>query len=139
MTDTRSLKLTETMIMEKYPVSSMDILKTETTFKSVDEILNYLKEKIDNHPVATYIATFDHYAHTKSLGDNGQINNDILDAKNIVCCFGKQLPNPVFLAVRPRSFGVAEMADKFVLSFMDAPNPQAHEAMSSWVKGIVNA
>ena len=130
--------MTETIVMEKYPVSTLEIAKTETTLKSVDEILNYLKEKMDAHPVATFIATFDHYAHTKSLGENGEISSEILDAKNIICCFGKQLPNPVFLAVRPRSFGVAEMADKFVISFIDAPNAQAHEAMAAWVKGIVN-
>jgi len=131
-------KLTQTMVMEKYPVTSMDIAKTETTFKSVNEIIAYLTEKIESHPVATYIATFDHYTHTKSLGENGEISRDILDAQNIICCFGKQLPKPVMLAIRPRSIGVAEMADKFVVSFMDAPNPQAHEAMASWIKGIVN-
>jgi len=131
-------RLKEIMVMEKYPVTTMEIAKTETTFKSVDEIIAYLKEKIDTHPVAAYIATFDHYNHTTCLGENGEISSDILDAKNIICCFGKQLPLPVMLAIRPRSIGIVEMADKFVVSFMDAPNPQAHEAMASWVKGIVN-
>ena len=131
-------RLKQTTVMEKYPVTTMEITKTETTFKSVDEILVYLKEQIDSHPVATYIATFDHYTHTKSLGENGDISADILDAKNIICCFGKQLPMPVFLAIRPRSIGVAEMNNKFVVSFMDAPNPQAHEVMASWIKSIVN-
>ena len=125
-------------LMEKYPVSEMDIMKSETTFSTVDEVIAYLKEKIDAHPVAAYIATFDHYTHTKSLGDAGEIGADILDAKNIICCFGKQLPKPSMLAIRPRAIGVAELADKFVVSFMDAPNAQAHEFMVSWVKGIAN-
>ena len=124
-------------LMEKYPVTALEIAKDETTYKNVDEILVYLKSKIDTHPVATYIATFDHYTHTSNLED-GALSSDILDAKNIVCCFGKQLPNPLVMAIRPRSIGVAEMADKFVVSFMDAPNPQAQEAMASWVQSIVN-
>ena len=128
----------QSMVMEKYPVSEMDIMKSETTFTTVDEVIAYLKDKIDTHPVAVYIATFDHYTHTKNMGDAGSISEDILDAKNIICCFGKQLPKPTLLAVRPRAIGVAEMADMFVVSFIDAPNSQAHEAMVSWVKGIVN-
>jgi hypothetical protein len=128
----------QSIVMDKYPVSEMDIMKSETTYTTVDEVLVYLKDKIETHPVATYIATFDHYTHTKNLGDAGEISADILDAKNIICCFGKQLPKANIMAIRPRSIGVAEMSDKFVVSFMDAPNPQAHEAMTLWVKGIVN-
>jgi len=127
----------QSMAMGKYPISEIDIAKDETTFKSVDEILVYLKEQIDTHPVAVYIATFDHYTHTKSLVE-GEINPDILDAKNIICCFGKQLPTPTMLAIRPRSLGVVEMEDMFVVSFIDAPNSQAYEAMVSWVKNIIN-
>jgi hypothetical protein len=29
-----------------------------------------------------------------------------------------------------------EEADKFTVSFMDAPNPTAHDAMIKWVQGI---
>ncbi len=125
------------IVMEKYPVFTMKIDKSETTYQSVDEILVYLKEKIDMHPVAQYIAQFDHYTHTESLAD-GKISKDIKDAKNIICCFGKELPKPEVLAVRPRSIGVADMEDIFVVSFLEAPNPQANETMEWWVKGIAN-
>jgi hypothetical protein len=127
----------QTIMMEKYPVFELDIKKSETTFKTADEIITYLKEKIDNHPVAVYIATFDHYSHTNSLED-GEISSDILDAKNIVCCFGKNLPKANMLSVRPRSIGVAELNDEFVVSFLEAPNPMANDAMESWVKEIAN-
>jgi len=127
----------KSIVMEKYPVFELDIKKSETKFQTADEIIEYLKEKIDNHPIAIYIATFDHYSHTKSLAD-GEIAPDILDAKNIVCCFGKNLPKANLLAVRPRSIGVAELSDKFVVSFLEAPNPMANDAMESWVKGIIN-
>ena len=128
----------QTMVMEKYPVSELSIVKNETTFTSADDIINEIKSKIDAHPVAVYIATFDHYAHTKSLGENGMISNDILDAKNLICCFGKALPEANMVAVRPRSIGVVEMENEFVVSFLDAPNPQAHETMIQWVKSIKN-
>jgi len=129
--------MTEMNLMDKYPVNVLEIAKNETTLKSVDEIIAYLKSKIDAHPVAVYIATFDHHSHTKGL-ESGNVASEVVDAKNIICCFGKDLSNPLMLAVRPRSFGVVELSDKFVVSFMDAPNPQAHEAMVSWVKSIVN-
>jgi len=127
----------QTIMMEKYPVFELDVKKSETRFKTADEIIEYLKEKIDNHPIAVYIATFDHYSHTNSLED-GEISSDILDAKNIICCFGKQLPKANILAVRPRSIGVAELNDEFVVSFLEAPNPMANDAMESWVKEIAN-
>lgn len=125
------------IVMEKYPVFTMEINNNETSYKSVDEILSYLKEKISSHPIATYIGEFDHYTHTSNL-EVGEINPEILDAKNIICCFGKVLPKAEVLAVRPRSIGVAKLSDKFVVSFLEAPNPEANSAMESWVKDIAN-
>jgi hypothetical protein len=122
-------------VMEKYPVFTLEINKDETTRKNVDEILAYLKEKIDAHPIAIYIGEFDHYTHTSNL-EVGEINPDIKDAKNIICCFGKVLPKAEVLAVRPRAIGVAELSDSFVISFLEAPNPDANSAMESWAKGI---
>lgn len=122
---------------DKYPIYEFIAERDETTFKSVDEIIEYLKGKIEDHPVTAYIAIFDHYLHTSSLGD-GTINENIKDAKNIVFCFGKELPVPEVMAVRPRSIGVTDMDDKFVIVFMEAPNPQANETMINWVKSIKN-
>ena len=125
-------------VMEKYPVFTIEIAKNETTYKNVDEILAYLKSQIEAHPIATYIGEFDHYTHTKNL-EVGEISENIKDAKNIICCFGKMLPKPEVLAVRPRAIGVAEMAESFVISFLEAPNPDANAAMEKWAKGIANA
>jgi len=122
-------------LMEKYPLFTLELAKNETERKSVDEILDYLKAKIEAHPVATYIATFDHYAHTTSLAD-GHVGEGIEAAKNIVFCFGKELPKPEVLGVRPRSIGVADLGDRFVISFLEAPNPQANKAMEEWVLGL---
>ncbi len=122
-------------VMEKYPVYTLRIEKNETDYQTIDEIFTYLKVQIDLHPIATYIGEFDHYAHTSAL-EVGEIAEEIKAAKNIICCFGKVLPKPEVLAVRPRSIGVAELEDAFVVSFLEAPNPDANKAMEQWVKGI---
>ncbi|WP_028488825.1 DUF6858 family protein [Thiothrix lacustris] len=127
----------QTMLMEKYPIYTLEIGKDEIAHKTMDAILDYFLAKIDAHPIAQRIALFDHYAHTKALGDKGEINPEILDARDVVFCFGQKLPTPQMLAIRPRSIGVAEMADKFVISFLETPMPHANEAMEAWVKGLV--
>ena len=122
-------------LMEKYPVNVKTIMKSDTEKKTTDEVITYLKSKIDTHPVATYIAIFDHFAHTSSL-ENGEINGAFKDAKNIIFCFGVQISKAEMLAVRPRSIGVVETEESFVISFMDAPNPQAHQFILDWVESI---
>ena len=124
-------------VMEKYPVFTIEIAKNETTYKNVDEVIEYLRSQIEAHPVAVVIGVFDHYAHTSSL-EVGEISETIKDAKNLICCFGKVLPKPEVLGVRPRSFGIAEMNESFVISFLEAPNPDANAAMEKWVKAIAN-
>ena len=125
----------EFLFKDEYPIFSMTLNKSKTSLRSVDEILNALRSKIKAHPVATYIGLFDHYRHTSSL-DNGEISSEIIDAQNILFCFGKELLVPEILAVRPRSIGIAERKDDFVLSFLKAPNPAANEAMTAWVKSL---
>ena len=121
---------------EKYPIFELIVPKSETDCQSVDEVIAHFKVNIDAHPVATYIATFDHYAHTMSLSDH-EIAEGIKGAKNIIFCFGKELPTPEVMAVRPRSIGVSDMGDRFVIIFMEAPNPVANEAMESWAKALI--
>jgi hypothetical protein len=123
-------------IKDTYPVQAITIQKSETRFKNTDEIVTYIEDSIANHPVAGYIATFDHYTHTKNLPEHN-LGDHIVDIKNVIFCFGKELPIPEMAAVRPRSIAIVEEEDKFVVSFMDAPNPQAHDTMTAWVKGIV--
>jgi hypothetical protein len=128
----------QSVFMERYHIQEIDIKKSETSFTNVDEIIAFLKSKIDEHKVATYIAIFDHYAHTSSLED-GSIAPEILNAKNIVFCFGKELPKAQVLAVRPRSIGVVERSEDFVLNFLVAPNPMANGSMIEWCKSVANA
>ena len=125
----------KTIFMDKYPVHTLEISKNETNLQNIDEIIDYYKEKIDSHSIATFIAIFDHYTHTQTLG--GEINPDIKNAKNIVFCFGAAIPNTKILAVRPRSIGVAELENSFVVEFMEAPKEKLHTVMQEWTESIV--
>lgn len=124
----------QTLLQEKYPVLVSEIGKNETTCQSVDDVVAYLKAKIAENPKVQFIGVFDHYAHTKKIG--GEIAPGIQGAVDVIFCFGFALPNPQVLAVRPRSIGVADLGDKFVVSFLEAPMKPANEAMEAWVKGL---
>lgn len=124
----------QTLLQEKYPVYVAEVGKQETTCQSVDDIVDYLKNRIAANEKVQFIGVFDHHAHTRNIG--GEINPDIKAAVDVIFCFGIALPNPQVLAVRPRSIGVADMGDKFVVSFMEAPMKPANEAMEAWVKGL---
>ena len=125
----------KTTFMDRYPVHSLTIEKNETNFTTVDEIMEHLQSLIAKNPVATFITIFDHYTHTTSL-EEGKINPEIKDAKNLIFCFGKQIPNPKILAVRPRSIGVTELENSFSIDTLEAPNAQLHETLVKWIHSI---
>jgi hypothetical protein len=130
--------MTKTNLLDRYPVYFLEIKKEQTSYNNVDEIIAFFKEKVEAHPIAGFISIFDHYAHTSSIKDHS-IDEDIKDAKNLVFCFGKQLPNTKVLAVRPRSIGVSETSTEFHIALMEAPNEKLTVTMQEWVKEIVNA
>lgn len=121
-------------LQEKYPVYHMELPFNETSKRSVDEIVDYYKQMIEEDPKVTFIAVFDHYAHTSAIG--GEIAPAIKAAKNIVFCFGVKLPGPDVMAVRPRSIGIAEMEDRFEITFLEAPMPVANTAMETWTRAL---
>lgn len=129
--------MTKTNFMEKYPVFSLHVSKDETTYSNVTEIIAHFEQLIQKHPIAKFIAIFDHYEHTTSLKD-GEIAKEIKDAKNIIFCFGKQLPNAKMLAVRPRSIGICEFEESFEIDFLEVPNEQLHTLVQEWVESIKN-
>lgn len=122
------------LLQEKYPVFVLELGKNETSCKTVDDIAAKLKEQIVADRRVAWIAEFDHYAHTQQLG--GEIAPEIKAAKNLVFCFGLALPNPNVLAVRPRSIGIVDCGEKFIVNFMEAPMKPANEAMESWAKAL---
>jgi hypothetical protein len=124
----------KSIFMDKYPVYTLQVNKSETTMTSVPQIVEYLKAKIEAHPIATLIAVFDHYAHTKAL--NGPIMEGLKDAQNVIFCFGPAIPDTKILAARPRSIGICELEDAFIIEFIEAPKEELHVLMESWAKGI---
>lgn len=122
------------LLQEKYPVFALELPKSETTCRSVDDIVARLKAAIAADSRVAWIAEFDHYAHTQKLG--GAIAPDIRAAKNLVFCFGLQLPNPSVMAVRPRSIGITDCGDKFIVNFLEAPMKPANDTMEGWAKAL---
>jgi len=125
----------KTTFMDKYPVYSLELNKNEIKQTKVQELVEYFKSKIEAHPIAKFIAIFDHYSHTKGL--NGAINPSILDAQNVIFCFGPAIPNTKILAVRPRSIGVIELENSFVVEFLEAPKEELSSLMEDWAKSLV--
>jgi hypothetical protein len=125
----------QTLLQEKYPVFVMELGRDETDFASVDAICDYFRRRIEAHRCGRFIAVFDHYAHTCTLPE-GNVADDIRAAKNVIFCFGIALPSAQVLAVRPRSIGVAETAQGFVVTFLEAPMPIANAAMEDWAEGL---
>jgi len=126
--------MTKTNFKDKFPINTIEIKKDATALKSVDAILEQIKNNIEQHPVAVYVATFDNYAHTSSL--NGEIMEGMKDAKVIMFCFGSAIPTNKILAIRPRSIGISEFDDKFVFDFMDAPKEELTNIMAKWCNNI---
>ncbi len=120
------------------PHYQLEIDRQEAAFTSVDAIVGHLRARIDAHPSARFIGVFDHYAHTSALPD-GEIDETVLAAKCVVFCFGMAIPEPGALATRPRSIGVAECADRFVISFLEAPMPVANATMERWALALIDA
>jgi hypothetical protein len=89
------------------------------------------------HRYARFIAVFGHYARTQALPE-GKIGDGIRAAKNVVFCFGITLPDPHALALRPRSVGIAETEEGFLITCVEAPMPLANAAMADWAKGLRN-
>ncbi|WP_020507473.1 DUF6858 family protein [Lamprocystis purpurea] len=125
----------QTVRQETFPVFVLKFGREETTLQSVDAICAYFRARIEAHPCAVFIAEFDHFAHTSALGE-GRIGEGIRAAKNVVYCFGIALPEPEVLAVRPRSIGVAETEDGFLVTFMEAPMPVANGVVEDWARGL---
>lgn len=127
----------QAMLQEKYPLYVAEIDKSETAYNTVDALVDYYKARIAENPKVRFIGVFDHFAHTTLIG--GPIVEGMTAAVDVMFCFGFAIPTPQMLAVRPRSIGIADMGDKFVISFMEAPMAPANEAMERWTRELRSA
>ncbi|KRT53552.1 DUF6858 family protein [endosymbiont of Ridgeia piscesae] len=124
------------LIEETFPIFLLEIEREECLFQSVEAIADYLREHIEAHPSARYIATFDHFAHTRELPE-GQVADSIHSAINLVFCFGLTLQEPETLAIRPRSIGICDSGDRFIITFMEPPMPVVNAAMEHWAHSLI--
>ncbi len=122
----------QTLEHRSYPLFSLSIDKDECRYPDLDSLLDHLQRKIEQHPDTHFLGRFDHHRHTRSLR-HGQIDPEILAAVNLVFCFGITLPSPQSLAERPRSLGIAELADRYCISFLETPMPLANREIECWV------
>jgi hypothetical protein len=126
--------MTRSILLDTHPMYAIKILKSEAKFSNITQIIEHFKIKIKENPEAVFITVFDHYAHTKSL--NGNILDGILDAKNLLFCFGHSIKNIEILAFRPKSIAICELEDSFVLEFLETPRPEVNKWIESWIKEI---
>jgi hypothetical protein len=128
----------QSLLHERYPLFVLRLERSEIRVQTIDAICDYFRDCIQRHRCGQFIAVFDHYAHTCELPD-GEVASEILAAKNVLFCFGLTLPSPEVLGLRPRSIGITELTDQFVISFMEAPMPLANAAMEDWALGLRQA
>jgi tellurite resistance protein TehA-like permease len=126
----KNFQVSKSLFQDKFPVFSVDIRKNGR-FRDLDSLVEILKQKIMTHPIARHIADFDHFTHTKDVG--GDIPKGLRNAINIVFCFGPKIEENRMMAVRPRSFGIAEYDEHFTISFLEAPSPKATQTMKDWM------
>ena len=125
------------ILLDTHPMYAMTILKSEMALNTLPEIIDYFKEKIEENPEAVFITVFDHYAHTKEL--NGQIMEGLVNAQNLIFCFGHTIKNIDILAFRPKSIAIAETEESFTFEFLETPRPEVNAWMTSWIKGLVKS
>jgi hypothetical protein len=122
------------LFQEKYPIFSVEIGKHETSYQSVEALAAYYQDKIAENEKVKFIGVFDHFAHTTSI--QGDIAPGIQAAVDVIFCFGYALPSAEMLAIRPRSIGIADLGDHFVISFLEAPMAVANDSMESWTLAL---
>lgn len=123
------------IVNDTYPVFTKSLPKGDFPQLSMASILTQLQQQISQHPAAVEIALFDHYSHTASLSV-GHIDENILDAKILMFCFGKHLPNAQMAALRPRSIAVIETPGSFEVTFMQPPMQEATTTMENWINAL---
>jgi len=123
-----------TILLNTHPMYSIEFLKSEIKYSNINEIIEHFKRKIEDNQYGIFITTFDHYAHTKNI--NGEILDTIVNARNLLFCFGETIKNIEILAFRPKSIAICELQDSFILEFLETPMPEINLWIQSWIKDL---
>ncbi len=123
--------------MVETPLVVVDLPKRRgTPTASLTALIRHFRAAIRSHPCARLIGVFDNAAHARTLPD-GHVDKDIIAARTVIFCCGLSIPTPECLAWRPRSLGIAELEDRFVVSFIAPPMPLANSAIERWVAALL--
>ncbi len=122
------------ILLDIHPMYSVEFLKSEMKYSNIDEIIEHFKRKIKENPEGSFITVFDHYAHTKKMG--GEILDTIVNAQNLLFCFGHTIKSVEILAFRPKSIVICELKDSFVFEFLETPRPEVNQWMQSWIEDL---
>jgi len=125
----------KSIFMDEYPLFSIKLNKNEIEQKTIEELVDYFKNKIEHQNIAILLTVFDQYQHTTNIG--GPINPEIKAAVNIVFGFCPAIPNTKVMAVRPRSYGICELEDSFTIDFLKAPAETYQKIMEDWVDELL--
>ena len=117
-----------------YPVWIEEIAKADTPWRDVDEIIAALRERIQRHAGFAYIGVLDHYGLILRLGETHPA--EMRDAKAILFCPGAKRLNPVLPALCPGAISVADMGNRFVIFFLDAPAFLPAQTLARWVADL---
>ncbi len=123
------------IINEEFPIYYKEIAKRDTSYKHIGEIIAALQTRLADNPSAQVIAVFNLYDHVRMR--DGQVADEILGAQNLLFCVANAIPNSDLVALRPRSIGLTEFADRFVLNFMEAPAHPVTETMRTLIEAVV--
>lgn len=118
----------------RYPVWVEEIAKADTPWRDVDEIAAALSACIHRQAGAAFIGVFDCYGFNLRVGASLPV--DMQDAKTVLFCPGARLPSPAALALCPCAIGVADMGNRFVISFLDAPVVSPTDTLALWVEDL---
>lgn len=111
-----------------------EIAKADTRCCDVDEIAVALQRCICRHGEAVFIEVFDHYGLNLRLGES--LPFAMQDAKAILFCPSAKLLTPARLALCPCTIGVADMGNRFVISFPDMASIFRTETLLEWVEAL---
>jgi hypothetical protein len=117
-----------------YPVWVEEIAKADTPWLDVDEIAAALQAYIRRSGASAFIGIFDYYGLNLRVGE--LLPNAMQDAKLILFCLGANLLNPTAMALCPYAIGVADMGNRFVISFPDASVDSSTKNLAQWVEDL---
>lgn len=125
-------------LLDEYPVFVENVAKADTDCANADDAIACLRAQVEAKRGAALIGVFDHRGHVAALPE-GKTAEEIIDSKHLLFCLSNDTPNPLIAAVCPRAVSVVELADKFVISFLEALVEAPNQASAGWIEALRKA